>query len=244
MQDIARGSRTLISKQGLMADSAVWSADGEWIYFGSSSEDHWKAYRKRVQGGSPPELIGIPEGGTDLAVLDASNDGRWLLIAPDVPAGTGLYLGSLEDDPVTWTEWLNTPATERFARFSPDSRWIAFESDASGQNEVYIAPLDGGPEEAQWMVSVNGGSDPAWSPDGSHLYYRSPNETLMDVSIRVVGEQIEAESPVRLFELRTPNTGYLRNVYDLYPDGRSIVAAIEAGGESAAIRIRTGWRKW
>lgn len=244
VEDIDRGSRTLISEKGRLADSAVWSADNEWVYFGSSGADEWNGYRKRVQGGAPPELLGIPEGGTDLAILDCSRDGRWLLIGCNFPGGYGLYLGRLGEGDVTWTEWLNTPASEQFARFSPDTRWIAFQSDVSGQDEIYIAPLEGGAELAQWMVSVNGGSDPAWSPDGSRLYYRSPNETLMEVALRVVGDQIEADPPASLFELRSPNVGYLRNVYDPHPEGSSVVAAVEVGGKSSAIRVRTGWRQW
>ena len=61
---------------------------------------------------------------------------------------------------------------------------------------------------------------------------------------RFIGERIEADPSLRHFEMHSPNFGYLRNAYDLHPDGESVVAAVEAGGKSSAIRIRTGWQKW
>ncbi len=243
-QDLERGTRTLISQRVAIADSPVWSADGEWIYFGSSASDTWQVYRKRVKGGLPPELLGLPEGGSDTAVLDCSSDGRWLLISVDSNKGMDLYLGSLDTEELSWTPWLTTAAVEQFACFSPDARWVSFVSDASGQKEVYISPLEGGPAIRQWMVSVNGGEDPAWSKDGSKLYYRNPTGILMEISLQVIEGEIEAETPVRLFELQPPSVGYLRNVYDPDPDGTSLVAFLETGGHTPSIRVRTGWRKW
>jgi serine/threonine-protein kinase len=228
-----------------VSDSPVWSPDGEWVYFGSSAESaNWQAYRKRLRGGTPPVALGHPPDGTDLAVLDCSGDGRWLLVSPAVSAASALWLGLLEGDTVEWSEWLDTPASEPFARFSRDSRWIAFQSDASGQFEIYVAPLEGGPTKGQWMVSVNGGTDPAWSADGSRLYYRNLFGSLMEAPIRIVGETIEAGTPVQVLELHPPDVGYLRNVYDPHPQGNAIVAFVETGGHSPAIRVRTGWRRW
>jgi Tol biopolymer transport system component len=244
VQDLERGSRTLISERGVRSDSPTWSADGEMIYFGSSTSGTWEAYRKRVYGGTAPELLGAPENSSDVAVLDCSADGRWLLVAADPSAGMDIFLLPLDSEEATWIPWSTTAANEHFARFSPDATWIAFESNVSGKIEVYVAPREGGPEVQQWMVSVNGGTDPVWSRDASKLYYRDQASTLMEVDVRVVDGRVEFETPERVFELQPPNVGYLRNVYDLAPDGESLVAFVEAGGHTPAIRVRSGWRGW
>jgi Tol biopolymer transport system component len=244
VQDLERGSRTLISERGAMSDSPTWSADGEFIYFGSLSSGTWQAYRKRVYGGTAPEPLGVPENSSDVAVLDCSTDGRWLLVAAEPNTGMDIFLLPLDGKESEWIPWLATAANEHFARFSPDATWIAFESNVSGQTEVYVGPREGGPEVQQWMVSVNGGTDPVWSRDESKLYYRDQANTLMEVDVRVVDGRVEFETPARLFELQPPNVGYLRNVYDLAPDGKSLVAFLETGGHTPAIRVRSGWRGW
>jgi hypothetical protein len=64
------------------------------------------------------------------------------------------------------------------------------------------------------------------------------------VDVRVVNDRVEFDSPEGLFELQPPNVGYLRNVYDLAPDGKSLIAFLETGGHTPAIRVRSGWRAW
>jgi serine/threonine-protein kinase len=247
VQDLARGTRTLVSERGKMSDSAAWSADGEMLYYDSSASESgsWHVYRKRVRGGSAPERVGRPEGTDDIAVMDCSDDGKWIVIGANQPNGhMGVFLGSLDGEKPDWSPWLEGSSTYNFARFSPNSRWIAFESGATGQSEVYVSPLEGGPAAQQVTVSVGGGSDAAWSRDGSKVYYRSPTGILMVSAVTESGDRIEFAPPVRLVELQPPRVGYLRNVYDPAPDGTSVIAFIETAGFTPTIRVRTGWRSW
>ena len=73
-------------------------------------------------------------------------------------------------------EFLVTPFQERGATFSPNGRWLAYVSDKSGQNEVYVRPYPGPGDE--FIISVGGGQEPVWSPDGQELYYRRGQQML------------------------------------------------------------------
>ncbi|HJR34889.1 MAG TPA: hypothetical protein VJ817_08085, partial [Gemmatimonadales bacterium] len=89
-----------------------------------------------------------------------------------------------------------TPAIEQEPALSPDGRWLAYQSDASGTNEIYVQAFpEGGQREA---VSAGGGVDPAWAADGSELYYRRGN-TILAVPVQT-GPRFELKgTPTALF---------------------------------------------
>jgi Tol biopolymer transport system component len=190
-------------------------------------------------------MLEVPEDVIDVAVMDCSANGKWILMGSrNGGQGTELYLGSLEQEKLEWTVLWKDSNSYAFARFSPDSRWFAFESTGSGQSEVYVAPVEGGPSARQLTVSVSGGDDPAWAHDGSKLYYRSLTGYLMVSKVQETGDGIEFSPPAQVMPLSSPRVGYLRNAYDLSPDGLSLVSIAESGGYNPAIRVRTGWRSW
>src|SRR6185369_6996672 len=111
---------------------------------------------------------------------DFSPDGSTLLTFLQTPSAAGdLYTLTLGDKPVM-TPFVATPFDEAAASFSPDGRWVAYQSNASMRSEVYIRryPLS----SEQWQISNSGGESPMWSPDGKELYYAS-GETIMRVTI-------------------------------------------------------------
>jgi Tol biopolymer transport system component len=84
--------------------------------------------------------------------------------------------------------FLCTEYNEMDGRFSPDMRWVAYVSDESGSNEIYVRSFSQGSGESsatggKWQVSVGGGTGPRWRRDGKELYYRTPNGKVMAVAV-------------------------------------------------------------
>jgi eukaryotic-like serine/threonine-protein kinase len=239
VQDFERGVRTPVSLRGKAADSAAWSPDGETVYFDSNVSEKWEVFRKSVTGGGDPENLGSPGVG-DVAVMDVSADGHWL-IANGVNGDNrlDLYLRSL-DAAGKWTPWSVGPADEGFATFSPDSKWVAYTSDASGKTEVYLAPVDGGPTVHRWPVSSGAGYEPRFSPDGKTVYYRSSALEWMAVDVRFSAGKLEAGTPKPLFALPSIDWPYMRNVIDVLPNGSGFMTVHPPSTAALSIRVRTG----
>ena len=134
---------------------------------------------------------------------DASLDGRLLLLGSSrVPesvfAGgrqSDLYLFSLDTRKAV--PYLTTSFDESQARFSPDQRFIAYQSNETGQPEVFVRPID--PAGGKWQVSEGGGSMPTWNRTGDEIFYISPNDQLMSVPIHT-RPGFGAGSPQPLFQ--------------------------------------------
>jgi serine/threonine-protein kinase len=118
---------------------------------------------------------------------------------------------------------VETPATERNVVISPDNRWIAFESDRTGRNEVYVRPFP----EAQGgerPITRDGGAAPLWSRDGKELFYwRQRGNTVSIMSVPVVaGPNFSFSEPRPLFSGVYANPIFDRQ-YDVGPDGRFVM---------------------
>jgi hypothetical protein len=118
--------------------------------------------------------------------------------------------------------------------FSPDGRWIAYQSDESGRTEIYLrpfAPPGAAPaaDRGQWTVSTAGGISATWRPDGKELYYLDPAGAMMAAPITVTGSTLEPGPPVVLFATRILGAGIdaqQGRQYDVAPDGRFLINTV------------------
>ena len=147
---------------------------------------------------------------------------------------------------------LQTPFDERDAELSPDGRWMAYDSNESGQLQVYVRPFPN-VADAQYQVSTDGGRSPTWSPKGGELFYVSGTR-MMRVAVDAKGGSFKAGNPTRLFDApslvldgRFSAAGTTRT-YDIAPDGQRFLAiklsdaADEGTRGPASSSCRTGWR--
>ena len=124
--------------------------------------------------------------------------------------------------------FLQTPFNERRAMFSPDGRWIAYQSDASGRNEIYLSRFPASPGE--WQVSTEGGTETRWNPNGRELFYRNADK-MMAVDVDSQGELVLGK-PRLLFE-----RSLLREDYDVAPDGQRFVMVDESESAPAPTQL-------
>ena len=147
-----------------------------------------------------------------------SPDGRLLAFSEDGPTGgRDIWIVPLEED-ATASPFQTTLFNERSPRFSPNGRWLAYVSDESGRDEVYVPPYPG--PGGKLPVSLSGGREPVWSPDGKEHFYRNGGQMLA-VSVETE-PALAVGMPRLLFE-----GGYVMNPnapsYDVSPDGQHFV---------------------
>jgi dipeptidyl aminopeptidase/acylaminoacyl peptidase len=139
--------------------------------------------------------------------------------------------------------YLQTPFDEMAARFSPDGRWMAYQSNESGQFQVYVQtfPSSG----AKYQISTSGGTFPRWRRDGRELFYVAADQKLMAVPIKL-GATVEAGTSQPLFP--APPFAGVTNATSFYApmgDGQRFLVNAPAGGEATVappFTVVTNWQ--
>ena len=212
---------------------AVWSPNGQRLAFAAGPSGVIDLFTKSA-GGTESEESLLVSANTKIP-FSWSSDGRFLLYSNyDPKTNADLYVLQV-DGGRTPVPILKTPFRETQGMFSPDARWIAYMSDRSGRNEIYVrpfvAPGMGGPPTAdtETLASTAGGIYPVWRADGKELYYLDPAGSLLAVSVGVTAGRIEVGAPHRLFDTHIYGGGIDtqqgRN-YDVTVDGRFLVNTI------------------
>jgi eukaryotic-like serine/threonine-protein kinase len=191
--EIARGIQTRFTFDPSADIGPLWSPEGDRIIFSSNRKGHYDLYMKSTAGTAPEELLS-DFGGRDKFAEDWSSDGKYVIVTTsgDSKAKFDEWILPMEGDrkPVPF---LTTEFNERGGVFSPDMRWIAYVSDESGKDEVYVRPFTGpGTQNSsaatgKWQVSTNGGGGAFWRGDGKAIFY------VVDTKIMLA--EVKADGP-------------------------------------------------
>jgi hypothetical protein len=170
---------------------------------------------------------------------DWSPDGHHLLYTKESPTTQrGLWTLSLTGNRRE-SEFLDTKHNETSGVFSPDGRWIAYASDESGRNEVYVRPFPR--REGLSPISRNGGRAPRWRADSKELFFLAPDGAMMAADIRVVNGQAEATVPRLLFRTGLGSTTH-ELPYTVDAAGRRFLIPVAADPSGAApISVVMDW---
>jgi serine/threonine protein kinase/Tol biopolymer transport system component len=217
--DLVRGTNTRLTDDTASEIRPVLSPDGSRVAFARRNV----IYLKSASGTGPEERV------VDGEVTDWSPDGRLISFIKD----TDLWVVPVDEDR-TPTRIVQTNGNDRRGRFSPDGKWIAYESDFSGRFEVYVQAFP--PTTDRVQVSASGGGSAYWRRDGRELFFLGQGQTIMTVTV-TPGATFRAGPPTRLFDV----PGVINNSrFVVTPDGRQILAPIQPA-EALPITVVLNW---
>ena len=226
IRDLARGVNSRFTFGGANNGIPLWSPDGSTIVFRSDRNGAPDLFEKSASGQGEEKLV--LKSDEAKVPTSWSRDGRFIAFSSQNPK-------------TSWNVWalptfgdrkpfsiVAGPFVEVNAVFSPDGRFVAYQSNESGTAEIYVQtfPVASG----KWQISNSGGVDPSWRPDGGALYYRSADQKLMAVEIQA-GDGFKAGIPQPLFPARV-RTGTMRNKYVGAPDGQRFLLVAPLGREA------------
>ena len=213
--NLETGNWSQLTFEGANNDFPVWTRDGQSVIFDSYRKDGRGIYRKRVDSSADSEFLGV----RGVAIpTDMSRDGTLVFSLGEQTAVRALW--TLLPDSKKASEILETPAQEHHAMFSPDGKWLAYASNDSGTQEIYIRPypIIQGTER---RVSEGGGAGPVWAPDGSELYYRAA-KSIMAVATPLSPGFVPGR-PHSLFASERFRFSGNASAFDIHPDGKQFV---------------------
>ena len=235
--ELGRGSSMRLTFAPERDSWPLWTPDGRHIVFASGLD----LVRKASDGTGDVETLatGLPLAPRPFAW---SGDGMSLVYDQNDAAGDTFLLSLGNDgqaEALIASEFRNhRPAVSR------DGRWIAYESNESGQTEIYVRPFpDVG--SGRWQVSTEGDDSPVWSPDGGELFYNSAS-ALMRAAIDT-RTSFSAGNPEVLFEgAYVFGTGPAGRAFDMFPDGQRFLMVKESdetSGIAAVIILVQNWHQ-
>jgi serine/threonine protein kinase/Tol biopolymer transport system component len=216
----------------------IWSPDGQRIVFTSNRIDGIpQIYRKDASGAGGEERL--TEGPNGKITMDWSRDGRHVLYR-EIGPRTGMDLwalpldgpGALKPFPLAVSQF-----NEGGGRFSPDGKWLAYNSNETGTSQVFVQafPPAASGSGGKWQISQNGGQEMRWRSDGRELYWNTSDGKVFAAEILVGPRGIQSGTPHELFT--APMYTATAGSFDVTDDGQRFLVLLFASQGEGSIRL-------
>jgi Tol biopolymer transport system component len=226
--DLERNTPTRFTFDPANDVAPVWSRDDSRIVFSTARKSPGDLYVKD-SAGTASEVPLVVSGAAFKVPADWSPDGRVLLFHVNdarTRGGWDIWTYSTADRKAT--PFLQTPFNEIQGRFSPDGRWVAYVSNESGTDEVYVVPFPG--PGGKWQISTAGGRAPVWTRGGKEIVYQSPADELIAAEVRTA-PTLQAGIPRVLFKANVQVPPGRQ--FTVAPDGQRFLVNLRPGEQTS-----------
>jgi len=233
--DWQRQKMQRLTFSGQLCRFPVWTRDAQHIVF--SSQTGAGSFLGWIRSdGATGEVHKILESNHVLLPTSFSPDGRLAYSELAEQTGYDIWTAPIDTRDADHPElgkpevFLKTPANERFPAFSPDGRWMAYDSTESGSLEVYVRPFPG--PGGRYQISTGGGQFPIWSPNGRELFFETTDNRIMVAEYTAKGDAFDALKPRIWSSQQLHSTSVVFPNIDLSPDGKRFVVfpGMDPGG--------------
>ena len=252
LRDLSRGIETRFTTDPSGNYAPIWSPSSDRIVWVSSQRGSLNLYEKSTgTSGQGEPLLAATRAESAFTFTSTlgpdqwSRDGRFIVYSQLASSGKrDLWVLPVGTSDRKSTAFLKTNFDVILGQLSPDSRWMAYTSDETGQREVYVRTFPSG--EGVWPISTGGGNQPRWRGDGKELFYAGADGMMMAVPIRTVTgpkPSLEPGAPVPLFEshiIATPQTGGVFQ-YDVTADGKRFLVVTNFAGATPPLTVVVNW---
>jgi Tol biopolymer transport system component len=235
--DVDRGVKSRITYDSADEIDPLLSPDGKRVVFSSRRGQRKGVYLKTIESTAAPELL-LEEDQWTKVPLSFSPDGHHLLYSMFHPQTSfDLWVLALSGDrrPVSF---VRTVGDERHGAFSPDGRWIVYESSESGRNEVYVSPFPA--TGAKWPVSTSGGENPHWRGDGQEVFFLN-GRALMRAEVTLSTNRVAVGAVQPLFEEQRFRRIGVSNPFDVSADGQRFLFNISTQTGPDPLTLVINW---
>jgi eukaryotic-like serine/threonine-protein kinase len=238
--DLERKTKTRITFDSLVIQEPAWSPDGKTLLFSA----------QLATGGGNVEIRSKDSdgSGSEKQVFSETNnyhspgwspDGKYVTyLWGEGEKMVSLWIRTVDGDgkPVAVVRPPSPQSNLTSYRISPDSHWVAYASDESGQQEIYITSFPEG--KGKRRVSANSGAYPTWSVDGKEVFFKNLSDDILVCAVTPKGSQIEVGTPQKLFHAASPGIGV---PFDVTSDGKRVLVNHFEEGSQRPLQLVTNW---